>query len=209
MHCPAWAICHEFGDDFQGRTTPPTSPSALRAREAAPQVAAERGHQLPERVVSRADAGRAQSANIRGGLGRRLEKMFCRKEETWRELGARWEKGNEVSGTNLQAHFPAHGWAGTEGRGRVTRRETRAGEQQPCQGWQGAQRPLPPGWVRDEEGRLRRETIHRMTRRCLNWDYCGRGTYLITMVLNDRSRPVFGRVVGNPPMDGRALEWEA
>jgi hypothetical protein len=63
--------------------------------------------------------------------------------------------------------------------------------------------------VRDEEGRLRRETIHRMTRRCLNWDYCGRGTYLVTMVLNDRSRPVFGRVVGKPPSNGRAQEWEA
>ena len=65
---------------------------------------------------------------------------------------------------------------------------------------------LPPGWVRDEVGRLRRETIHRMTRRCLNWDYRGRGTYLITMVLNDRSRPVFGRVEGIPSMDGREQE---
>ena len=89
---------------------------------------------------------------------------------------------------------------------------TRAGEKMPCHGWQGTQgegrEAPPPGWVLDEEGRLRRETIHRMTRRCLNWDYRGRGTYLITIVLNDRSRPVLGRVVGNPPRDGRAQEVE-
>lgn len=87
----------------------------------------------------------------------------------------------------------------------MTARET--GGRGTCHGWQGTQgeaSKLPPGWVIDEEGRLRRETIHRMTRRCLNWDYCGRGTYLITMVLNDRSRPVLGRVVGKPPQDGRA-----
>lgn len=97
--------------------------------------------------------------------------------------------------------------AGTEGRGRMTARETEG------RGWQGTQgagrKAPPPGWVLDEEGRLRRETIHRMTRRCLNWDYRGRGTYLITMVLNDRSRPVLGRVVGKPPVGGRAQEWEA
>lgn len=39
-----------------------------------------------------------------------------------------------------------------------------------------------------------RDTIHRMGRRCRNWDYCGRGCYLITMTLRDRSRPVLGRV---------------
>ena len=70
----------------------------------------------------------------------------------------------------------------------------------------------PPGWRVDDEGRLWRETIHSMTRRCLNWDYCGKGVYLITLVLNDRSRPLFGRVVcsafsrspGHSAMDGRA-----
>ncbi len=87
--------------------------------------------------------------------------------------------------------------------------KARATEGRGWQGTQGAGREAPPpGWVRDEVGRLRRETIHRMTRRCLNWDYRGRGTYLITMVLNDRSRPVFGRVVGKPPVDGRAQGME-
>ncbi len=54
---------------------------------------------------------------------------------------------------------------------------------------------LPSGWRIDAEGRLRRETIHRMTRRCLKWDYCGTGVYLITIVLNDRSQPVLGRLI--------------
>ena len=39
-----------------------------------------------------------------------------------------------------------------------------------------------------------RDTIHHMGRRCRNWDYAGRGCYLITMTLRDRSRPVLGRV---------------
>ena len=55
---------------------------------------------------------------------------------------------------------------------------------------------MASGWVVDDEGRIRRETIHRMTRRCLNWDYCGKGVYLITLVLNDRSRPIFGEISG-------------
>ncbi len=44
-----------------------------------------------------------------------------------------------------------------------------------------------------------RDVIHRMGRRCRNWDYHGRGTYLITMVLADRSKPIFGQLTGANP----------
>ena len=55
--------------------------------------------------------------------------------------------------------------------------------------------PLPPGWHLDEEtGCLVRDTIHRMGRRCRNWNYRGTGCYLVTMALRDRSRPVLGEV---------------
>ncbi|MBP5545237.1 MAG: hypothetical protein ILM98_14265 [Kiritimatiellae bacterium] len=54
---------------------------------------------------------------------------------------------------------------------------------------------IPPGWHIDEaSGCLVRDTIHHMGRRCRNWDYCGKGCYLITMTLRDRSRPVLGSV---------------
>ena len=62
-------------------------------------------------------------------------------------------------------------------------------------------------WVRDESGALRRETIHRMGRRCRNWDYRCDAVYLITLVLADRSRPVLGRLVIDEPKElarGRA-----
>ena len=62
--------------------------------------------------------------------------------------------------------------------------------------------PTPPsaGWHLDETtGALIRDVIHRMGRRCFRWDYCGTGVYLITMTLADRSRPLFGRLVGNSP----------
>ena len=50
---------------------------------------------------------------------------------------------------------------------------------------------LPPGWHVDEKtGHIVRDTIHHMGRRCRNWDYCGRGCYLITITLADRSRPL-------------------
>lgn len=56
------------------------------------------------------------------------------------------------------------------------------------------------GWHLDETtGTLIRDVIHRMGRRCFRWDYCGMGAYLITMTLADRSRPLFGRLVGNSP----------
>lgn len=48
--------------------------------------------------------------------------------------------------------------------------------------------------VDPETGPWRRDTIHCMLRRCRNWDYCGTGVYLITLVLNDRSRPLLGRL---------------
>ena len=66
----------------------------------------------------------------------------------------------------------------------------------------------PPGWRINEQGAWVRETIHRMDRRCRNWDYCGIGTYLITLVLNDRRRPILGEVVG-PPVEMRPSELGA
>ena len=39
-----------------------------------------------------------------------------------------------------------------------------------------------------------RDVVHGMARRCRNWNYCGTGAYLITLVLNDRSHPVLGRL---------------
>lgn len=41
----------------------------------------------------------------------------------------------------------------------------------------------------------RAETIHRMTRRRSNWDYCAPGVYMITLTLADRSRGWLGEVV--------------
>ena len=43
-----------------------------------------------------------------------------------------------------------------------------------------------PGWVRDENGALRRETIHRMGRRLPDFDYSSRRIYEITVVLEER-----------------------
>lgn len=59
---------------------------------------------------------------------------------------------------------------------------------------------LPPGWhVDPDSGAWMRDTIHHMGRRCRNWDYCGTGTYLITLVLNDRTKPLFGRIAEDRP----------
>lgn len=58
----------------------------------------------------------------------------------------------------------------------------------------------PLGWhVDPDTGAWMRDTIHRMGRRCRNWDYCGTGVYMITIVLNDRSSRVFGRLRDDRP----------
>ncbi len=51
-----------------------------------------------------------------------------------------------------------------------------------------------PGWVRDENGCLRRETKTRMNRRLPGFDYSQRMIYEITIVLEER-RPILGRLV--------------
>ena len=43
-------------------------------------------------------------------------------------------------------------------------------------------------------GSSRRETIHRMTRRCQNWDYRAQAIYQITIVQEDRRKPLLGRL---------------
>jgi len=53
---------------------------------------------------------------------------------------------------------------------------------------------LAPGWVRDDQGRLRRETKPHMGRRLPGFDYSQRRIYEITVVLEER-RPVLGRLV--------------
>ena len=59
---------------------------------------------------------------------------------------------------------------------------------------------LPPGWHYDEDtGAIMRDVIHRMGRRCHNWDYSGRATYLITLVLADRTKPLLGTLAGDAP----------
>lgn len=44
-----------------------------------------------------------------------------------------------------------------------------------------------------------RPTIHSMLWRCRNWNYRGTWCYMITLVLNDRSRPVLGRLAADRP----------
>lgn len=51
-----------------------------------------------------------------------------------------------------------------------------------------------PGWVRDENGVLKRETKPRMNRRLPGFDYSQRMIYEITIVLEER-RPILGRLV--------------
>jgi len=52
----------------------------------------------------------------------------------------------------------------------------------------------PTGWVREENGAFRRETIHSMLRRLPGWDYCGRAIYQITIALADQSGGALGRL---------------
>lgn len=49
------------------------------------------------------------------------------------------------------------------------------------------------GQIKKREFRC--ETKHRMTRRCGGWDYCSRAIYMITLVQEDRRRPLLGRLV--------------
>ena len=46
---------------------------------------------------------------------------------------------------------------------------------------------------------VRRETIHRMTRRCAGWDYRQRAIYQITLVQADRRQPLLGQLVIDDP----------
>ena len=53
---------------------------------------------------------------------------------------------------------------------------------------------------------VRRETVHRMTRRCDGWDYRQRAIYQITLVQADRRRPALGRlVIDNPKAPPEAV----
>lgn len=45
----------------------------------------------------------------------------------------------------------------------------------------------------------RRETVHRMTRRCDGWDYRQRAIYQVTLVQADRARSLLGRLVIDDP----------
>ena len=54
---------------------------------------------------------------------------------------------------------------------------------------------VAPGWRLDDEGRLVRETLHRMTRRLVGWDYRAPSIYQITIVLENRRSKALGRLV--------------
>lgn len=47
-----------------------------------------------------------------------------------------------------------------------------------------------------QKSEVRQEVKHHMGRRCFNWDYSSRCIYMITITLDDRSRPILGRLVG-------------
>jgi len=65
-----------------------------------------------------------------------------------------------------------------------------------------------PGWVRDDDGRLKRETKPRMGRRLPGFDYSQRRIYEITIVLEER-RPILGRLVKREgsALLGRGPDW--
>ena len=53
---------------------------------------------------------------------------------------------------------------------------------------------LPQGWRLDDNGALRRVTIHSMKRRCRDWDYRSRCIYMITLELDNRRLKALGRL---------------
>ena len=55
---------------------------------------------------------------------------------------------------------------------------------------------MPPNGGLASTGAIRRETIHRMTRRREGWDYCAPGDYMVTLVLADRTRGWLGELGG-------------
>ncbi|MBO6167994.1 MAG: hypothetical protein J6P13_06555 [Kiritimatiellae bacterium] len=65
--------------------------------------------------------------------------------------------------------------------------------------------PLPAGWIQDEKGRWRRETVHHMGRRLPGWDYRRVGYYVVTIVLEDRRSMALGELVVKDPAADRWL----
>lgn len=58
------------------------------------------------------------------------------------------------------------------------------------------------GWIETEDGSIRRETLHHMGRRCLEWDYGARAIYMVTVTLEER-RPVLGTLAKNSGVSAR------
>ena len=58
------------------------------------------------------------------------------------------------------------------------------------------------GWIETPDGSLRRQTLHHMGRRCLEWDYGARAIYMVTVTLKER-RPVLGTLVKNSGVPAR------
>ena len=65
--------------------------------------------------------------------------------------------------------------------------------------------PLPAGWIQDEKGRWRRETVHHIGRRLPGWDYRRAGYYVVTIVLEDRRSMALGELVVKDPAADRWL----
>ena len=71
----------------------------------------------------------------------------------------------------------------------------------------GSIQNLPSGWHLDPDtGAWMRDTIHHMGRRCRNWDYHGRGVYLITIAAATRGSGIWGRVVAEVASDSALTE---
>ena len=71
----------------------------------------------------------------------------------------------------------------------------------------GSDQNLPLGWHLDPDtGAWMRDTIHHMGRRCRNWDYRGRGVYLITIAAATRGSGIWGRVVAEVASDSALTE---